>query len=39
VTFPLEVEVGERRLTVEFTRGDGTPLAPFVADRVTFEVR
>jgi hypothetical protein len=37
VTFPLEVEAGERQLTVEFTRGDGTPLAPFVADRVTFE--
>jgi hypothetical protein len=38
VTFPLEVEAGERRLSVEFTRGDGTPLAPFVADRVHFEV-
>jgi hypothetical protein len=38
VTFPLEVEAGERRLSVEFTRGDGTPLAPFVADGVTFEV-
>jgi hypothetical protein len=37
VTFPLEVEAGERRLSVEFTRGDGTPLAPFVADRVGFE--
>jgi hypothetical protein len=37
VTFPLEVDAGERRLSVEFTRGDGTPLAPFVADRVTFE--
>jgi hypothetical protein len=39
VTFPVEVEVGERQLSVEFTRGDGTPLAPFVADRVRFEVR
>jgi hypothetical protein len=39
VTFPLEVDAGERQLTVEFTRGDGTPLAPFVADRVRFEVR
>jgi hypothetical protein len=38
VTFPVEVEAGERRLSVEFTRGDGTPLAPYVADRVTFEV-
>jgi hypothetical protein len=38
VTFPIEVEAGERRLSIEFTRGDGTPLAPFVADRVTFEV-
>jgi hypothetical protein len=37
VTFPLEVDAGERQLTVEFTRGDGTPLAPFVADRVTFD--
>jgi hypothetical protein len=39
VSFPLEVEAGERRLSVEFTRGDGVPLAPYVADRVTFEVR
>lgn len=39
VTFPLEVDAGERDLSVEFTRGDGTPLAPFVADRVVFEVR
>jgi hypothetical protein len=39
VTFPVEVEAGERQLSVEFTRGDGTPLAPFVADRVRFEVR
>jgi hypothetical protein len=38
VTFPLEVAAGERRLSVEFTRGDGTPLAPFVARRVAFEV-
>lgn len=36
VTFPVEVDPGEQRLTVEFTRGDGIPLAPFVADRVTF---
>jgi hypothetical protein len=39
VTFPVEVEAGERRLSVEFTRGDGIPLAPYVADQVTFEVR
>ncbi len=36
VSFWLEVEPGEHELSVEFTRGDGTPLAPFVADRVTF---
>jgi hypothetical protein len=39
VTFPVDVEAGSRQLIVEFTRGDGTPLAPYVADRVTFEVR
>ena len=38
VTFPLVLDPGEQQLTVEFTRGDGTPLAPFVADRVTFTV-
>ncbi len=36
VTFPLEVAPGTWRLTVEFTRGDGTPLAPYVRDTVVF---
>ena len=39
VRFPVRVEPGERALTVELTRGDGTPLAPFVADRVTITAR
>ena len=39
VTFPVEVEPGEHELHVEFTRGDGIPLAPMVTDRVQFEVR
>lgn len=37
VTFPVEIEAGEHDLLVEFTRGDGMPLAPQVTDRVTFE--
>lgn len=36
VSFDLPVEVGTHELTVDFTRGDGTPLAPFVRDRITF---
>jgi hypothetical protein len=36
VTFPLEVAPGTWRLMVEFTRGDGTPLAPYVRDTVVF---
>lgn len=39
VSFPVQVEPGEQVLTVELTRGDGTPLAPFVADRVTITAR
>jgi hypothetical protein len=39
VTVEVELEPGERRLAVEFTRGDGTPFAPSVTDRVTVEVR
>jgi hypothetical protein len=38
VTFPLTLEPGTWRLTVEFTRGDGTPLAPYVRDTVTVTV-
>jgi hypothetical protein len=36
VTFPVELEAGEHDLYVEFTRGDGMPLAPQVVDRVRF---
>jgi hypothetical protein len=39
VRFAVPVEPGTWRLTVELTRGDGTPLAPFVRDRVTFTAR
>ena len=39
----VDVEValseGERTLAVEFVRGDGTPFAPTVIDRVTVDVR
>lgn len=34
----LPLDAGAWRLTVEFTRGDGTPLAPFVRDRIEVEV-
>jgi hypothetical protein len=34
VSFTLDVEPGEHEIVVEFARGDGTPLAPYVADRV-----
>lgn len=38
----IEVEVpvqpGERTIAAEFVRGDGTPFAPLVVDRVTVEV-
>ncbi|WP_052666641.1 hypothetical protein [Nitriliruptor alkaliphilus] len=37
VSFPITVEPGERRLVVEFRRGDGAPLTPLVTDAVTFE--
>ncbi len=40
-TLQLQVklnEPGPRRLAVELTRGDGTPFAPLVIDRVTVEV-
>jgi hypothetical protein len=36
VSFTLELPQGEHDLIVEFTRGDGVPLAPTVFDRVTF---
>jgi hypothetical protein len=36
VTFPITVAPGERRLVVEFRRGDGVPLTPLVTDAVTF---
>jgi hypothetical protein len=38
VSFAVELEPGDYELTVEFTRGDGVPLAPFVRDRVSFTV-
>jgi hypothetical protein len=38
VTFTVPIEAGRWRLTVELTRGDGTPLAPYVRDAVTFDV-
>ncbi|MEX2324799.1 MAG: hypothetical protein WD576_03545 [Nitriliruptoraceae bacterium] len=38
VTVPLSLDPGERRITVEFTRSDGMPFAPFIADRVTVVV-
>ncbi len=36
VTFPVEVEPGERVIAVEYRRGDGVPLTPLVTDRVAF---
>jgi hypothetical protein len=39
VAVTVEVSAGERRLAVEFTRGDGTPFAPSVVDAVTLDVR
>jgi hypothetical protein len=36
VSFVVPAGPGTWQLTVDFTRGDGTPLAPFVRDRVTF---
>jgi hypothetical protein len=36
VTFQLDPTPGTYELTVEFVRGDGVPLAPFVRDRITF---
>lgn len=38
LTFPLVLEPGEHRVTVEFTRSDGMPFAPFIADRITVTV-
>jgi hypothetical protein len=38
VRFPLTLEPGTWRVTVEFTRGDGTPLAPYVRDTVVVTV-
>ncbi len=35
VTFEIDLPAGDHDLVVEFTRGDGTPLSPFVADRVS----
>lgn len=37
VTFPIEVGAGSHDLLVEFTRGDGMPLAPQVTAHITFE--
>ncbi|MEX0835404.1 MAG: hypothetical protein WD010_04890 [Nitriliruptor sp.] len=36
VTFPVEVEPGERVIAVEYRRGDGVPMTPLVTDRVEF---
>lgn len=36
VTFPVDVESGERTIAVEFRRGDGAPMTPLVTDRVEF---
>jgi hypothetical protein len=38
VTVSVPVGPGERQLAVEFVRGDGTPFAPIVIDRVTVTV-
>lgn len=38
VTFPVELEAGERRVTVEFRRADGASFTPLVTDRVDLEV-
>ena len=38
-TLDVEVGPGEYDLIVEFRRGDGTPLAPFVRDRLQFTAR
>lgn len=38
LTFELDPGPGTYELTVEFVRGDGVPLAPFVRDRITFTV-
>lgn len=38
VSFPIDPSPGTYELTVEFVRGDGTPLAPFVRDKTTFTV-
>jgi hypothetical protein len=35
VDITVPVAAGERRITVEFVRGDGTPFAPTVVDRIT----
>lgn len=38
VSFELALTPGTYELTVEFVRGDGVPLAPFVRDQITFTV-
>ena len=38
VSFDVAPGPGTYELTVEFVRGDGVPLAPFVRDRITFTV-
>jgi hypothetical protein len=39
VTFPVTVAPGDRRLVVEFRRGDGVPMTPLVTDAVSFTAR
>jgi hypothetical protein len=39
VRMPLTLEPGTWRVTVEFTRGDGTPLAPYVRDTIEVTTR
>jgi uncharacterized membrane protein (UPF0136 family) len=38
VSFALDPSPGTYELTIEFIRGDGVPLAPFVRDRITVTV-
>lgn len=39
IDFAVPVTSGERTIAVEFVRGDGTPFAPTVIDRVTIDVQ
>lgn len=39
VSFPIELERGERRVRVEFRRADGAPFTPLVTDAVALTVQ